>query len=448
MSAAPDFLPQEIIRRKREGEDLSPEEITCFVKGLGDGSFSDAQVAALAMAVHFRGLNLDECTVLTQAMVLSGERLTWNDLDLDGPVLDKHSTGGVGDKVSLMLAPILSACGGNVPMISGRGLGHTGGTLDKLDSIPGYDTTPSLATFRQVVKQAGCAIVGPTGELAPADDRFYALRDGTATVKPISLITASILSKKLAAGPQFLVMDVKVGSGAFSRNLQEAAELAESIATVAQGAGLPTRALISDMGQVLGRTAGNALEVGETLDYLKGTHRNPRLHTLVKALCCELLLMGQISKSLQEADERVEAVLSDGSAAERFARMVSGLGGPCDLLSAPERHLPVAPVTEAVFAPRAGIVRRVDARALGLALIELGGGRRQSGDVIDPAVGLSQVIGRGETADAQRPLALVHARTQAAAQRCAQVLEGAIEIGAEAPERGPVVLMKLGAVQS
>jgi thymidine phosphorylase len=446
--ATPAFLPQEIIRRKRDGLALTPEEITFFVKGLSDGSITDGQVAALAMAVHFRGMDLEECTVLTQAMTLSGERLTWGDLDLDGPILDKHSTGGVGDKVSLMLAPILAACGGFVPMVSGRGLGHTGGTLDKLDSIPGYDTTPALPLFRSVVKQAGCAIVGQTGQLAPADDRFYALRDVTATVDPISLITASILSKKLAAGLQYLVMDVKVGNGAFSTTLEEAAELAESIATVASGSGLPTGTLITDMGQVLGRTAGNALEVRETVDYLTGTYRNERLHELVCALASELLTMGELAATPEEAAEKVEAALSSGRAAERFERMVAGLGGPASLLSNADQHLQSAPVQQPVYAEEEGHVQRMDTRALGIAVIELGGGRRRPDDTIDHAVGLSEVIGRGEKADADRPLAIVHARTEEDAARAAETIRNAVEIGDEASSPSRIVHMKLGPVTS
>jgi len=446
MSTPPSFLPQEIIRRKRDGETLTAEEITAFVKGLTDGSFTDAQVAALAMAIHFRGMDMDECVMLTQAMTLSGERLSWNDLDLDGPILDKHSTGGVGDKVSLMLAPILAAAGGYVPMVSGRGLGHTGGTLDKLDSIPGYATRPTLEMFRTAVQQAGCAIVGQTGQLAPADDRFYALRDVTATVDPVSLTTASILSKKLSAGLEYLVMDVKCGSGAFSANLREAAELAESIATVATGAGLPTHALITDMNQVLGTTAGNVVEVVETLDYLRGTQREARLHALVKALCGELLMMGGVAKDAEDADASVESVLASGAAAERFSKMVAALGGPANLLESPAAVLPTAAVQEPVHAERSGFVSRVNTRAVGLAVIEMGGGRRKPEDDIDPTVGFSEVVGRGDAVGPDRPLALVHARTAAEAEHGAALLRAAFELGDEAVRPGPIVHSRLGAV--
>ena len=313
------YLPQEIIRAKRDGEVLSADEIAFMIRGLTDGSISEGQVAAFAMAVFFQGMTMDERVALTRCMVESGETISWQ----DGPVLDKHSTGGVGDKVSLMLAPIVAACGGRVPMISGRGLGHTGGTLDKLDSIPGYDTAPDIAAFRRCIADAGCAIIGQTADLAPADRRLYAIRDVTATVESIALITASILSKKLAAGLDGLVMDVKTGNGAFADTLAMARELAESIVTVANGAGLRTTALITDMNQVLGRTVGNALEVAETVAFLRGDERDPRLLEVVLALAGEMLAAGGL-------DADPAQVLDDGGAAETFQRMVSALGGPAD----------------------------------------------------------------------------------------------------------------------
>ena len=269
------FLPQEIIRRKRDGNVLSDQEIALFVAGIADGSVSEGQIAALAMSVFFQGMNMDERIALTRNMVHSGDTMSWSDLDLNGPVLDKHSTGGVGDKVSLMLGPIIAACGGFVPMISGRGLGHTGGTLDKFDSIPGYNTAPDNDLFRRTVKELGCAIIGQTGNLAPADKRFYATRDVTATVESVPLITASILSKKLAEGLDGLVMDVKTGNGAFADSLPMAQELAESIVQVAIGFGVKTSALITDMNQVLGTTVGNGVEMVETVDYLTGKTREP-----------------------------------------------------------------------------------------------------------------------------------------------------------------------------
>ena len=286
----PVFIPQEVIRAKRDGHALPDDAIAAFVDGVGDGAITEGQAAALAMAICLNGMTAPECVALTRAMTASGRVLEWP--DLGRPILDKHSTGGVGDKVSLILAPVMAACGAAVPMISGRGLGHTGGTLDKLDAIPGYDTAPGIDAFRRIVAEAGCAIIGPTDDLAPADRQLYAIRDITATVESVALITASILSKKLAAGLDGLVMDVKTGSGAFMAEMAAARELADSIVTTAQGAGLPARAVITDMNQVLGDTAGNALEVGEAAAYLTGERREPRLHEVVTTLCRELLLLG------------------------------------------------------------------------------------------------------------------------------------------------------------
>src|SRR5215203_4904166 len=278
------FLPQEIIRRKRHGARLDEAEIEAFITGLTTGRVSEGQAAAFAMAVFFRGLSVPERVALTHAMTLSGEVLSW---ELPGPVLDKHSSGGVGDTVSLALAPAVAACGGFVPMISGRGLGHTGGTLDKLDSIPGYASQPDIDAFRRVTREVGCAIIGQTADLAPADKRLYAIRDVTATVESIDLITASILSKKLAAGLQGLVMDVKFGSGAFMSDLDDARALAQSLVLVANGAGLPTSALLTDMNEPLASTAGNAVEVAYAIDYLTGRKREARFHEVTVELSAE-----------------------------------------------------------------------------------------------------------------------------------------------------------------
>src|SRR5262245_13813809 len=271
------MLPQEIIRKKRDGGVLSDAEIEFFIEGLTDGSITEGQAAAFAMAVFFRGMEMPERIALTRAMMESGAVLDWSHEGLNGPIVDKHSTGGVGDKISLMLGPMAAACGCYVPMISGRGLGHTGGTLDKFDSIPGYQTQPDTSTFRKVVREVGCAIIGQTADLAPADQRLYAIRDVTATVESIPLITASILSKKLAAGLQALVMDVKSGNGAFMATQESARELADSIVRVASGAGVKTTALITDMNQVLGHAAGHATEMQEAIEYLTGVRREERL---------------------------------------------------------------------------------------------------------------------------------------------------------------------------
>lgn len=433
------FLAQEIIRKKRDGAPLSVAEIGFFVRGVTDGSVGEGQIAALAMAVFFKDMGSDERLALTLAMRDSGQVLEWRSLDLPGPVMDKHSTGGVGDVVSLLLGPMVAACGGFVPMISGRGLGHTGGTLDKFDAIPGYCTTPEIEKFRQVVKDVGVAIIGQTAQLAPADKRIYSIRDVTATVESVAMITSSILSKKLSAGLDALVMDVKVGSGAFLPSYEQALELAQSIVSVGNSAGLRTSALLTDMNQALAPSAGNALEVRLALDYLRGTSRPARLHEVTMALCAEMLLLGGIANSLETASVRLQAALDSGAAAERFARMVRSLGGPADLFERPDTYLDAAPVVLPVAAQRAGFIVRCDCRRLGLSVLALGGGRSRPTDAIDLAVGLSELVQLGDRVEAGQPLALVHARTLAAAQQAVHELQSAYEIGEVAPEPNPVV---------
>jgi thymidine phosphorylase len=432
-------LIAELIRRKRDGGELTAEEIEFLVEGITDGSVSDAQVGALAMAILLRGMTADERIALTGAKTRSGDVLDWSDADLPGPALDKHSTGGVGDKVSLLLAPIVAACGGAVPMISGRGLGHTGGTLDKLESIPGYDTAPDTAAFRRAVERAGCAIVGQTAELAPADRRLYAIRDATGTVESVHLIVASILSKKLAAGLHALVMDVKVGSGAFMPTMEGARELAEAIVEVAQGNGLPTSALLTDMDRVLGRTAGNAVEVLESVSGLTDpASLDARLREVTLALSAELLVLGGVSPDLEAARAGTERALDSGAAAERFAAMVAELGGPTDFLEAPDRQLPTAAVRVEVDPASAGLVQRVDVRAVGLAVVALGGGRVRESDPVDHSVGLTDVAAPGErVGPGERPLAMVHAASADAAERCADALRDAYVIGEAATAEAP-----------
>ncbi|MCK6453928.1 MAG: thymidine phosphorylase [Alphaproteobacteria bacterium] len=436
------LLPQEIIRKKRDGGQLSAEEIQFVVRGIVDGTIAKAQIGAFAMAVFFRGLSMAERVALTTAMARSGRVLEWKSFGLGGPVLDKHSSGGVGDKVSLILAPIVAAAGGFVPMISGRGLGHTGGTLDKLDSIPGYRSRPDIPTFQRVVREAGCAIVGQTVDLAPADRRLYAVRDVTATVESIPLITASILAKKIAAGLDGLVMDVKFGSGAFMAVYEHAEALAQSIATVARGAGLRSTAVLSDMNQVLGRTAGNALEVAEAVEALTGRCEE-RLMTVTRALAAEMLILGGLAKDQADGKAMVKRVLASGAAAERFEKMVAALGGPRDILARCREHLPRAAVELAAKPGRAGFVRAVDARAVGLVVLSLGGGRRREDDQIDPAVGLSAVVGLGERVGPDRPLAIVHARSEEDARMAVADLETAIEIGDDPPVSSPVVRARI-----
>ncbi|MDY0870614.1 thymidine phosphorylase [Dongia rigui] len=436
------MLPQEIIRKKRDAQRLTPAEIEFFVSGISSGAVSEGQIASFAMAVFFRGMDMTERVALTRAMMHSGTVLDWTSLRLDGPIVDKHSTGGVGDKTSLILGPIVAACGCYVPMISGRGLGHTGGTLDKFDAIPGYQTAPALDTFRQVVKETGCAIIGQTADLAPADRRFYAIRDVTATVESVPLITASILSKKLAAGLQGLVMDVKTGSGAFAAELKMARELADSIVRVANGAGVKTSALITDMNQVLGRTAGNAVEMLESIQCLKGEKTEPRLLDVTLALSAELLVIGGKADDAAQGRRLAERALESGQAAEHFQRMVVGLGGPADILERPEQHLAKAPVVKPCFAEEAGVVRVMDTRAIGMAIVALGGGRTNPSDGIDHRVGLTDIVGLGEPVGPDQPIALIHAADEASAGMAASSLRRAIRLVGES-RTGPVVMEEL-----
>ena len=437
------FLAQELIRAKRDGRALSAAEVKAFADGLADGSWSDAQAGAMAMAVLLRGMDEDEMVALTRAFADSGRRLDWSAAALPGPVLDKHSTGGVGDKVSLMLAPIVAACGGFVPMISGRGLGHTGGTLDKLASWPGYRLTPDRATLERVLREAGCAIVGASEELAPADRRLYAIRDVTATVESLPLIVASILSKKLAAGLQGLVLDVKVGNGAFCRDLAQAQPLAEALVRVARGAGLPARALVTDMNQVLGRHAGNTLEVREAIEFLTARSRESRLLHVTLALAGELLHLGGLAQSPADGEHRAREALASGRAAEAFERMVAGLGGPSSVLSLKDHGLPQAPVQRALPAPCDGHVAAVDTRAIGLIVLELGGGRRRAEDTIDPRVGLADVLPPGQVVHRGQPLLTVHAASEANADAALARLAALVEFDAPSEsqpvEPGPVV---------
>ncbi len=432
------MLPQEVIRAKRDGNALSAPDIAAFIAGLTDGSIAESQASALAMAVFFNDMNAEERAALTRAMADSGTVLNWS--HLDGPVLDKHSTGGIGDKVSLMLAPIVAACGGFVPMISGRGLGHTGGTLDKLDAIPGYRSTPDLDQFREVVASIGCAIIGQTDELAPADRRLYAIRDVTATVESSALITASILSKKLAAGLESLVMDVKIGTGAFMTTLDDARELADSLAETASRAGLPTTALITDMNQALGQTAGNALEVSDAIDLMTGRTRDPRTLDVTIALAAEMLVLGQLAPTLSDGHARASAALETGHATEVFARMVTALGGPADLVERPESYLATAPIGRAVQPDSPGFVQKIDARSLGLAVIELGGGRRRPQDSIDPAVGLASLAGIGDAVGPDRPIGVVHARDEAGFEKAAALIRTAFVIGDTPGAAGAAVI--------
>jgi len=429
------FLPQEIIARKRDGAALTPGEIKGFIAGFADGSVSHAQAAAFAMATYFRDMTVPERVALTEAMRDSGAVLDWS--DLDGPVADKHSTGGVGDNVSLMLAPILAACGLYVPMISGRGLGHTGGTLDKFDAIPGYQTSPDNALFRKVVREVGCAIIGQTADLAPADKTLYAIRDVTATVESIPLITASILSKKLAAGLGALVLDVKTGSGAFMPTLERSRELARSLVEVANGAGLKTTALITDMNEPLASAAGNALEVRNAVNFLTGAHQDARLRQVTLALATELVAMTGIS-----ADP--VAALDSGRAAEIFGRMVAALGGPADFIEGMDRYLEPAPIVRDVFIEGEGVVTAIDTKAIGMAVVALGGGRKLPTDSIDFAVGFSDIVGLGTKVGGKLRSSVIHARDEKTAEEAERRFRAAFSLGETAPNH-PIVADRITA---
>ena len=426
-----------IIRKKRDGGELNADELRFFVDGLADESIPAAQVSALAMAIFLNGMSFEEAATLTIGMARSGTVLEWDAGAFDGPVVDKHSTGGVGDKVSFLLAPIMAACGCYVPMISGRGLGHTGGTTDKAEAIPGYNATPDLEIFRDVVRRTGCAIIGQTPDLAPADRRFYAIRDVTGTVESVPLITASILSKKIAAGLHGLVMDVKVGNGAFMETLDDARQLARSIIGTAAEAGLQTRAVLTDMNEVLGTTAGNALEIAESIRFLRNEVREPRLDDVTLTLCAEMLVLGGKETDRDAARVRCDEAVSSGRAAEAFIDMVQALGGPASLLDEPAKHLAKAEVQRAVHAR--GVVAAVDTRAVGNAIIELGGGRRQVGETLDLSVGFSDIAAVGTELDADTPLAIIHAASETDADRAVENLLAAVTLGETGPPERPVV---------
>ena len=431
------MLTQEIIRKKRDKGILTNAEIEQFCKGVVDKSVGEGQIGSFCMAVLLNGLSMDERVGLTLAMAKSGIIVDWSQLKLDGPVLDKHSTGGVGDKVSLMLAPMIAACGGYVPMISGRGLGHTGGTLDKMDSIKGYVSQPDLETLRRVVKKVGCAVVGATKDIAPADRTMYAVRDVTGTVESIDLITASILSKKLAAGLQGLVLDVKFGTGAFMQKYEDAKSLAQSLVTVANGAGMKTVALMTDMNEVLGRTAGNAIEVREAIEFLRGEGIDQRLYEITMAQTGELLALGGLARDREEGIKKAEEALKSGKAAEIFGKMVHELGGPADIVENFAKHLPLAPVQREIHAAQPGYVETVDTRAVGLAVIELGGGRRLVTDPVDHSVGFASIAAIGEHVGPDRPLAICFAKNQASLSKAEALVQQAYKISDKPVKPGP-----------
>ena len=434
------FLPQEIIRSKRDNGQLSQPEIQFFVDGLVSGNFNDAQVGSMAMAIFQQGMSTEEITTLTMAMMRSGDELSWSgQFKLDGPIVDKHSTGGVGDKVSFMLAAIVAACGAYVPMVSGRGLGHTGGTSDKLESIAGFNVQPSTDDFQRIVKELGFAIISQTDNIAPADKRLYGIRDVTATVESIPLITASILSKKLSAGLDALVMDIKVGNGAMMTDLNQANALAKSIVNVANHAGVKTQAIITDMNQVLGSTAGNALEIFETIQYLTGEQREPRLHQIVIALANAMLVNSKIAKDNNEAKQMAEHALSSGKAAQIFAKMIAALGGDANLLEKPWQFMEKAQLVTDIVAPEHGYITAMQTRDIGMSIVSMGGGRLANGQAIDHSVGFDKILPVGTVVNKGDVIARVHTRDADMAATASKQFTDAVTISAEATEGNPVI---------
>ncbi|MDP7149645.1 MAG: thymidine phosphorylase [Paracoccaceae bacterium] len=426
-----------IICKVRDREIPTSEELRWFANGLAVGGVSDAQAGAFAMAVLLNGLQRDGRVWLTEAMRDSGQVLTW---DLNGPVVDKHSTGGLGDCLSLVLAPALAACGAYVPMISGRGLGHTGGTLDKLEAIAGYQTAQSEEDFRRIVGQHGCAIVSASGDMAPADKRLYGVRDISGTVESIDLITASILSKKLAAGLEHLVLDVKCGTGAFMHSASDAHDLAAALVETANQAGCKTSALITDMDQPLAHALGNALEVREVLEVLCNG-RQGRLLELTIELGAVVLAASGLAATEDQAAQHLRKVISSGAAAEKFAQFCAAQGAG-DALSI--KALPKAPIMRPVAAPVAGHIRSIAGVRVGLAVVSMGGGRQVETDLIDPSVGLSDFCALRQKVERGEPLCIIHAADEADAEMAEAEILASVEIGDDLVDGQPLVLERVG----
>lgn len=414
-----------LIERVRKKKYITETDMLEFGSMISSPIVSDAQIGAFAMAVCLNGLSLEARVGLTKGMRDSGDQLVW---DLPGPVLDKHSTGGVGDPVSLLLAPALAACGAFVPMISGRGLGYTGGTLDKLESIPGYSSDISKERFQRIVKKTGLAIVGASDDVAPADQRLYRIRDVTATVDSLDLITASILSKKLSAGLDSLVLDVKTGSGAVIKEFEKSELLARSLIGVANGAGCPTVALLTDMSQPLANAAGNSLEVKSVMETLSGMQVNDRLLEVTIELGSELINLNNPSQSLEDSRCLLKGSISSGRAMEYFSRMVFEMGGPKSFESDWAKYLPKSPVVKEIRANKAGYIDRIDTEALGQVVLNLGGGRKLESDNVDPSVGLSDLIKIGTKVDLKTPIAILHASNEQDVIRVEAIVRGAFSI--------------------
>lgn len=434
-------IPYEIIRKKRDGEVLNKDEIFSFISGAIKNDISDAQISAFCMSVFFNGMTLQEKTYFTNAMIDSGKIINWE--HLNGPVADKHSTGGVGDKVSLILAPIVASCGLFVPMIAGRGLGHTGGTIDKLESIPGYNTSPEENKFKNIVKNVGCGIIGQTNNLAPADKIFYAIRDVTATIESVPLITASILSKKIAAGISGLVMDVKTGNGAFAKNFSFAKEIAESIVLVSKKIGLKASALITDMNQPLGFTTGNSVEVKEAVDFLVGKKRNMRLNELIIELAGDMLSNNGICDSIESGKKLAQNKLSEGYPAECFNKMVSNLGGPINFIKTYSNDLIIASFKKYIKAEKAGYVCAFDTLKLGQALTLIGGGRKKRGDEIDHSLGFKVNASLGDWVEKGQKILTVYLKTEDQFCIISNFIKGSYKISLKKPKSLPLIIKRV-----
>lgn len=435
--------PQDVIRRKRDREELSEREIAAFVKGVVDGSWADYQASALLMAVFLNGMTNNERRFLTEEMLHSGEVLDFS--DIPKPKVDKHSTGGVGDKTSLILAPLAAACGVCVPMISGRGLGHTGGTLDKLEAIPGFRVNLSLKEFRALLEALGFAMIGQTGELAPADKKLYALRDATATVEAIPLIVASIMSKKLAAGLEALVLDVKTGTGAFMREESRARELARALVATGNSCNVRTEALITDMNQPLGRAVGNALETKECIEILRGESMEGSAPVLELSLelAARMVALSGVESSLDASRRAVRHALDSGRAFELFRRDVEAQGGDASVCDEPERLLPLTLRSVKVESPQEGYVTGIDAAEVGRAVAILGGGRTHISDSIDPAVGFISEAKIGDRLACGQPFGTLYFHDEARGRAATEIVRAAYEVSETPPLHLPALIKEV-----
>lgn len=435
------MFPQHVIARKRDGQELSPEEIAAFVRGATDGSWADYQLSAMLMAIFLNGMKPTEVAAYTAAMMNSG---VVADLSaVPGIKVDKHSTGGVGDKVSLPLAAMVAACGVPVPMISGRGLGHSGGTLDKLESIPGFNVNLSLAAYAKQVGEVGCALIGQTEDLAPSDKKLYALRDVTATVECMPLICGSIMSKKLAEGIDGLVLDVKFGRGAFMKEIDQARELATAMVEIGRAMGKGVTALLTAMDQPLGRAVGNGVEVAESIACLRG--EGPAdLMEVTYALGEEMLLLGRVATDVARARAMLEQVVADGSALAKFGEIVAAQGGDANVIEQPDEVLPRAAQRVPLLAAESGIVQDVDAMEVALAALKLGAGRARAEDAVDPAVGITGLVKVGESVEQGQPLVVIHANSDEAWAAAEVQLRDCIKIGDTSMAAPPLIAERIG----